>query len=72
MLKSRELRAMSDSQLLDLFEDKKEEMYTMRQNLSVGELKDTSAIKNSRREVARILTILRERQLAAEIAEEEK
>lgn len=72
MLKSRELRAMSDSQLLDLFEDKKEEMYTMRQNLSIGELKDTSAIKNSRREVARILTILRERQLAAEIAEEEK
>lgn len=72
MLQSREIRAMSDSQLLDLFEDKKEELYTLRQNFTIGELKDTSAIKKARREIARILTVLRERQLAAEIAEGEK
>jgi len=70
-LLSRELRAKSDDELEELFEDKKADLYTLRINLVSGELKDTSAIKSTRREIARIQTILRERELAAAIAEEE-
>lgn len=70
-MKSRELRAKSDSDLLDLYEDKKEEMYMLRRDYVTGELKDTSRFKKTRRELARILTILRERELAAQIAEKE-
>jgi large subunit ribosomal protein L29 len=70
-MKSRELRELSDEQLLELYEDKKESMYRLRQNLASGELKDTSEVALTRREVARILTILRERELAAELAQKE-
>lgn len=65
-MKSREMRALSDEKLLDLFNDKKNDMYVMRQQKASGELKDTSAIRRTRREIARLLTILRERQLAAQ------
>jgi len=65
-MKSREMRALSDEKLLDLFNDKKNDMYVMRQQQASGELKDTSAIRRTRREVARLLTILRERQLASQ------
>ncbi|MGB1285665.1 MAG: 50S ribosomal protein L29 [Aggregatilineales bacterium] len=68
---SRELRALDDEKLLDLFEDKKEALYMLRRDWVTGELKDTSQFGKARREIARILTILRERELAAEIAEGE-
>jgi len=69
-MQSREMRELSDEQLLELYEDKKESMYRLRQNHASGELKDTSEIRNTRRDVARILTILRERELAAELTGE--
>lgn len=69
-MKSRELRAMSDSELLTQFEDLKASLYTMRQNYVSGELKDTSVFKKTRRDLARVLTILRERELASQIAGE--
>lgn len=71
-MKSREMRALSNEKLLDLYNDKKNDMYVLRQQKTSGELKDTSGIRRTRRELARILTLLRERQLAAQVAHEEK
>lgn len=63
-----EIRALSDDQLLDEFEDAKMRLYQARVNMSSGELVDTNAIKKTRRDIARILTVLRERELAAQLA----
>ncbi|WP_228845475.1 50S ribosomal protein L29 [Phototrophicus methaneseepsis] len=68
---SAELRAMSDDELGDKLEELKQDMLTMRLNYSIGELTDTSEFKKSRRTIARIETILRQRQLAAQVASEE-
>ena len=68
-MKSRELRSLNDQQLLERYEDLKAEMFQMRQNAITGELTDTSIVRRNRREVARLLTVLRERELAAELAE---
>ena len=57
-----ELRAKTDEQLLDLYEDLKEELYTLRLNYATGELVDTSEFRKTKKTVARIMTILRERQ----------
>lgn len=57
-----ELRSKSDEQLLDLYEDLKEELYTLRLNYATGELVDTSEFSKTKKTVARIMTILRERQ----------
>ena len=57
-----ELRAKTDEQLLDLYEDLKEELYKMRLSYATGELVDTSEFSKTKKTVARIMTILRERQ----------
>jgi large subunit ribosomal protein L29 len=66
-MNAREIRAMSDEQILDAIEDKKHEMYFLRRDTVTGELKDSNAVHKTRREIARLKTILRERQLAAQI-----
>lgn len=67
----RELRTKTDDDLLDLYEDIKEELYILRLNKSTGELVDTTEFRKTKRTLARVLTILRERELAAMIAESE-
>jgi large subunit ribosomal protein L29 len=49
----------------------KEELYRLRLNHATGELVDTTQFRKARRNIARIMTVLRERELAAAIAEEE-
>ncbi len=63
--KSRELKALSDEALLDLFDDLKEELYVLRLNKSTGELVDTTEFRKTKRTLARVLTILRQKELAA-------
>jgi large subunit ribosomal protein L29 len=67
----RELRTKSDDDLLDMYDDLKEELYILRLNKSTGELIDTTEFRKTKRTLARTLTILRERELAAAIAEGE-
>ena len=70
-MQASELRAKTDDQLFDLYEDLKEELYQLRLNHASGELVDTSEFKQTKRTIARLLTVLRERELAAEIAGED-
>ena len=67
-MKTRELRAMSDEGLLEEYEDQKAALYRLRQLKATGELVDTTRFKKTRKTIARILTILRERELAEQIA----
>jgi large subunit ribosomal protein L29 len=57
-----ELRGKTDEQLLDLYEDLKEELYKMRLSYATGELVDTSEFSKTKKTIARLMTILRERQ----------
>ena len=56
------LRGKTDEQLLDLYEDLKEELYKMRLSYATGELVDTSEFSKTKKTIARLMTILRERQ----------
>lgn len=66
-----DIRAMADSEVLDAIEDKKEELFRLRFDKASGRLENTNLIRYARRDLARLKTVLRERQLAAELAEEE-
>lgn len=68
---SREMRQLNDEELFDEYEDGKAELSRLRQLMATGELVDTTQFRKTRRRIARALTILRERELAAEIAQEE-
>lgn len=62
-----EVRALSTDEILDKIEDLKVEMYTYRIQKESGELKDTTLFRKARRDIARLNTALRERELAAEL-----
>ena len=67
-----ELRKKQDDELIDLFEDLKESLYKLRINRGTGELVDTTQFRKARRDIARVLTVLRERELAAAVVEKDK
>jgi large subunit ribosomal protein L29 len=64
----RDIRKMSDADLANEFEDQKEAMFNLRFQKAAGQLEDTTAMQRVRRHIARVLTVIRERQIAAEKA----
>lgn len=61
-----ELRQLSDERLADALEDQKEAMFNLRFQKAFGQLEDQNALRYAKRDVARILTVIRERQIAAQ------
>lgn len=55
------VRALSDAELDDALRDAKQDLWQARFALSTRQLKDYSTISQSRRTIARILTVKRER-----------
>lgn len=62
----RELRKLSDDKLRDQLEDLKESLFNLRFQKAFGQLEDQYAIRRTRKDVARVLMIMRERELAAQ------
>ena len=61
--KTAELRELTDEQLLERAESAKEELFNLRFQLATGQLDDSSSIKKIRHEIARIATVMRERDI---------
>ncbi len=66
----RELRELGETELLERLESHKEELFNLRFQLATGQLDNPMRIKQVRHDVARILTILREREPELELEEE--
>jgi large subunit ribosomal protein L29 len=67
-MKIKEIRALTDNEILNALEDQKEAMFNLRFQDASGQMEDTNAPRRLRRDIARLKTVLRERQLAAEAA----
>jgi large subunit ribosomal protein L29 len=65
--KSAELRELTDGQLLERAESAKEELFNLRFQLATGQLDDSSSIKKIRHEIARIATVMRERDIESRL-----
>ena len=63
MAKPEELRDMSDDELETKFAEAKEELFNLRFQFVIGQLDNPMRIKVMRKEVARILTVIREREI---------
>jgi large subunit ribosomal protein L29 len=57
----KKIRAMSDAELDDALREAKQDLWGARFALSTRQLKDYSTIPQTRRTIARILTVQRER-----------
>jgi large subunit ribosomal protein L29 len=71
-MKITEIRALATPEVESKLEDTREELFHLRFQFKTGELTDYSRLKETRRNIARFETVLRERQLAAQLAAEEK
>ena len=65
--KAAELRGLTDDQLVERVESAKEELFNLRFQLATGQLDDPSSIKKVRHEIARIATVIHEREIEAEV-----
>ena len=66
-----EIRNMGTADIQKKLEDTREEFFNLRFQRASGQLEDYNQIKRVKREIARMLTILREREIAEWIGGEE-
>ncbi|MEE3851085.1 50S ribosomal protein L29 [Gordonia sp. CPCC 206044] len=58
-----ELRELSDTDLVDRLRESKEELFNLRFQMATGQLDNNRRLRTVRREIARIYTVMREREL---------
>jgi large subunit ribosomal protein L29 len=62
-----EIRDMDTEDILTALDDAREELMRLRFQITTGELSDHNQLKYVRKNIARLLTVLRERQLKEEM-----
>jgi len=67
-MKSEDIRELSDSELKEKMDEAKVELFNLRFQLATGQLDNPNRIKYVRRDIARLQTIKRERELQEEKA----
>jgi len=65
-LKARELRDYSYEELQVRLKEAKEELFNLRFQAATGQLDNTSKIVETKRDIARICTVIREQELSQE------
>jgi large subunit ribosomal protein L29 len=60
-----DLRELADDQLLDSLDESKQELFNLRFQFATGQLESPARITQVKRDIARINTVLREREIAA-------
>jgi large subunit ribosomal protein L29 len=65
-MKASELRDMDDRELSKHVAEMRKEVFGLRFSNATGELDNTAGLGHARRDLARVLTVARERELAAE------
>jgi large subunit ribosomal protein L29 len=63
-MKARELRDLDDSELSKRVEELRKDLFGLRFANATGELDDTAALGRARRDLARALTVARDRPLS--------
>lgn len=70
--KTANIRSMTAGELAQALDDAKEELFNLRFQWESGQLEDYTRIRQLKKDVARYLTVQRERELAAQIVQEER
>ena len=64
-MKARELRELSDEELAKRLAESRENLFNLRFQMATGALENTARLRLAKHDVARILTVQREREAAA-------
>ncbi len=69
-MKMTEIRELTDEQLAQKLEDGRAELFNLRFQMATSQLDNTARVTNVKRDIARIQTEMRARQIASENAAE--
>ncbi len=61
-MKVKDIRALSTTEMIEKEKEFKEELFNLRFQLATGQLENTARIKEVRKSIARIKTVLREQE----------
>ena len=65
MAKAKALAELGDTDLLEQLADHKEELFNLRFQFATGQLENSARLKTVKKEIARVLTELRAREITA-------
>jgi large subunit ribosomal protein L29 len=65
-VKGSEVQGYPDPQVVELVGNKRQELFNLRFQHATGQLEDTAALKRAKRDLARALTVARERGIDVE------
>jgi large subunit ribosomal protein L29 len=71
-MKIKDIRVLQTGEIESKLDGAREELFKLRFQMTTGTMTDTSRLVLVKRDLARLLTVLRERQLAAELQAKEK
>ncbi|HLB48624.1 MAG TPA: 50S ribosomal protein L29 [Anaerolineales bacterium] len=71
-MKIKDIRVLQTGEIESKLDGAREELFKLRFQMTTGSMTDTSRLVLVKRDLARLLTVLRERQLAAELQAKEK
>ena len=66
-MKASEVHALADPQVVELVGRKREELFNLRFQHATGQLENTAAMKNTKKELARALTVAEERGIDVDV-----
>jgi len=66
-MKASEIRDLEENELDKRVAELRQEVFGLRFSIATGELDDTAALGRAKRDLARALTVTREKQIAAEM-----
>jgi len=72
MMKIKEIIGKGEKELKDLLSEKQEELFKLKLDNKQNKLKNTRSIFNTRKDIARILTLIKERELALRQAQDKQ
>lgn len=71
-MKASEIRELSVSELHTKLSDLKADLFNLRFQLATGQLNNPVSISNTKKDIARVATIIKERELKAKIADKKE
>jgi large subunit ribosomal protein L29 len=66
-MKGSEVHGNADPEVVELVGNKRQELFNLRFQHATGQLEDTAALKRAKRDLARALTVARERGIDVEV-----
>ena len=67
-VKAAELRELSEEELISLLREAKEELFNLRVQAATGQLESHGRLRTVKKDIARIYTVVRERELGIRVA----